>query len=42
MVKGHGKPNNKTTKRRADKRGGRVFFHVCEPTSVRSMGVKEY
>ena len=42
MEKGRRKPIAKTTKSRADKRGGRVFLDVCEPKSVRSVGGKEY
>ena len=36
------KPVAKTTKSRADWRGGRVFLVFCGPKSVRSMGGKEY
>ena len=32
----------KTTKRRADKRGGRVFLDVCGPKSVQSIAGKMY
>ena len=42
MAKGRKKPIAKTTKSRADKRGGRVFLDVCGPKSVRSIGEKEY
>ena len=42
MAKGRKKPTAKTTKNRADKRGGRVFLDVCGPKSVRSIGGKEY
>ena len=42
MAKGRKKPIAKTTKSRADKRGGRVFLDVCGPKSVRSIGGKEY
>ena len=42
MSKGRRKPLAKTTKSRADKRGGRVFLNVCEPKSVRPLGGKEY
>ena len=40
MAKGRKKPIAKTTKSRADKRGGRVFLDVCGPKSVRSIGGK--
>ena len=40
--KGRKKSIAKTTKRRADKPGGRVFLDVCGPKSVRSIGGKEY
>ena len=33
---------NKTTTSRAHKLSGRVFFDVCEPKSLRSMGGKKY
>ena len=42
IAKGRKKPIAKTTKSRADKRGGRVFLDVCGPKSVRSIGGKEY
>ena len=42
MAKVRKKPIAKTTKSRADKRGGRVFLDVCGPKSVRSIGGKEY
>ena len=42
MVKGRKKPIAKTTKSRADKRGGHVFLDVCGQKSVQSMGGKEY
>ena len=42
IAKGRKKPIAKTTKSRADKRGGRVFLDVCGPKSVRSVGGKEY
>ena len=35
MAKGRKKPIAKTTKSRADKRGGRVVLDVCGPKSVR-------
>ena len=35
-VKGRMEPIAKTTKSRADKRGGRVFLDVCGPKTVRS------
>ena len=42
MAKGLRNPNTKTSKSRADKRGGRIFLDVCGPKSVRSVGGKEY
>ena len=42
MTKGRQKPIAKTTKSRADTRGGRINLDVCGPKSVRSMGRKEY
>ena len=42
MAKGRRKPIAMNTKSRADKRGGRIFLHVCGPKSVRSMGGKVY
>ena len=42
MAKRRKKPIAKTTKSRADKRGGRVVLDVCGPKSVRSLGGKEY
>ena len=42
MAKRRKKPIAKTTKSRADKRGGRVFLDDCGPKSVRTMGGKEY
>ena len=41
MVKGRKKPIAKTTKSRADKRGGHVFLDVCGQKSVQSMEGKE-
>ena len=42
MAKGRKKAIAKTTKSRADKRGGHVFLDICGPKSVRSIGRKEY
>ena len=42
MVKGRKKPIAKTTKSRADKRGGHAFHDVCGPKSVHSTGEKQY
>ena len=42
MAKGRMKPIAKTSKSRADKRGGRVFLDVCGRKSVRPIGGKEY
>ena len=41
MAKGRKKLIAKTTKSRADKRGGRIFLDVWGPKSVRSIGGKE-
>ena len=42
MSREHRKLITKTTKCRADKRGGRVFLDVFRPRSVRSMGGREH
>ena len=42
MAKGRKESIAKTTKSRADKRGGRVFHDVCGPKNVRSIEGKEY
>ena len=42
MAKGRRKPIAKTTKSRADKRGGRVFLDVCVPKCARLMWGKKY